>query len=89
MRRPASIRGRGAWCREEPFKIAKAERRRRIEKLPIQGGLAVLSNIVMAWNTHRLQFAVDQALGAYPDEVLQSSRASRRSATSTSTCVAS
>ena len=30
----------------------------------------MLANIVMAWNTHRLQFAVDQTPGAYPDEVL-------------------
>ena len=38
----------------------------------ISGALALLANIVMAWNTRRFQLAVDEALGAYPDEVLKS-----------------
>ena len=37
----------------------------------ISGALSLLTNIVMAWNTHRLQLAVDEAPGAYPDEALQ------------------
>ncbi|MGB6564150.1 MAG: Tn3 family transposase, partial [Candidatus Binataceae bacterium] len=37
----------------------------------ISGALALLANIVMAWNTHRLQLAVDQTPGAYPDEVVK------------------
>jgi len=30
----------------------------------------LLANIVMAWNTHRLQIAIDRVPGEYPDEVL-------------------
>jgi hypothetical protein len=37
----------------------------------ISGALALLANIVMAWNTHHLQLAVDQAPGAYSDEILK------------------
>ena len=37
----------------------------------ISGALTLLANIVMAWNTHRLQLAVDQVPGEYPDEVLK------------------
>jgi hypothetical protein len=33
--------------------------------------LALLANIIMAWNTHRLQLAVDQPPAAYPEEVLK------------------
>ena len=36
----------------------------------ISGALSLLANIVMAWNTHRLQLAVDRLQGAHPDEVL-------------------
>jgi len=31
---------------------------------------ALLANIVMAWNTHQLQIAIDRAPADYPDEVL-------------------
>jgi TnpA family transposase len=53
--------------------VITAKHGRTMEELgAISGALALLANIVMAWNTHRLQLAVDQAPGAYPDEVLQS-----------------
>ena len=32
--------------------------------------LSLLANIVMAWNTHQLQIAIDRAPANYPDEVL-------------------
>jgi TnpA family transposase len=51
----------------------------------ISGALTLLANIIMAWNTHRLQAMIDQASNGYPEEVLG------RIApigTSTSTCVA-
>jgi hypothetical protein len=44
---------------------------RTMEELgTISGALSLLANIVMAWNTHRLQLAIDRMPGAYPDEVL-------------------
>jgi hypothetical protein len=50
-----------------------AKHGRTMEELgAISEALALLANIVMAWNTHRLQLAVDEAPGAYPDEVLKS-----------------
>ena len=49
-----------------------AKHGRSMEELgAISGALALLANIVMAWNTHRLQLIVDQTPGAYPDEVLK------------------
>jgi hypothetical protein len=49
-----------------------AKHGRTMEELgAISGALALLANIVMAWNTHHLQLAIDQAPGAYPDEVLK------------------
>jgi TnpA family transposase len=49
-----------------------AKHGRSMEELgAISGALALLANIVMAWNTHRLQLAVDQTPAAYPDEVLK------------------
>lgn len=46
---------------------------RTMEELgAISGALALLANIVMAWNTHRFQLAVDETPGGYPDEVLKS-----------------
>jgi TnpA family transposase len=49
-----------------------AKHGRSMEELgAISGALALLANIVMAWNTHRLQLAVDQTPDAYPDEVLK------------------
>jgi Transposase DDE domain group 1/Family of unknown function (DUF5681) len=51
--------------------VITAKHRRTTEELgAISGALPLLANIVMAWNTHRLQLAVDQASGEYPDEVL-------------------
>jgi Tn3 transposase DDE domain len=35
----------------------------------ISGALTLLANIVMSWNTHRLQIAIERA-AEYPDEVL-------------------
>ena len=49
-----------------------AKHGRTMEELgAISGALTLLANIVMAWNTHRLQLAVDQVPGEYPDEVLK------------------
>ena len=49
-----------------------AKHGRSMEKLgAISGALALLANIIMAWNTHRLQLAIDQAPRAYPDEILK------------------
>lgn len=46
---------------------------RTMEELSaISGALALLANIVMAWNTHRFQLAVDETPGGYPNEVLKS-----------------
>jgi len=36
----------------------------------ISGALSLLANIVMAWNTHRLQAMIDQAPSDYPDAVV-------------------
>ena len=36
----------------------------------ISGALTLLANIVMAWNTHRLQAAIDLAPGDHADDVL-------------------
>jgi hypothetical protein len=50
-----------------------AKHGRSMEELgAISGALSLVANIIMAWNTHRLQLAVDQTPSAYPDEVLQS-----------------
>ncbi len=50
-----------------------AKHGRTMEELgAISGALALLANIVMAWNTHRLQLAVDEAPGACADQVLKS-----------------
>lgn len=52
--------------------VITAKHGRTMEELSaISGTLALLANIVMAWNTHGLQLAVDQAPGSYPDEVVQ------------------
>jgi hypothetical protein len=51
--------------------IITAKHGRTMEELgAISGALSLLANIVMAWNTHRLQLAVDRMPGAHPDEVL-------------------
>jgi TnpA family transposase len=36
----------------------------------ISGALTLLANIVMAWNTHRMQAVIDRAPNDHPDEVL-------------------
>src|ERR1700752_5001579 len=36
----------------------------------ISGALTLLANIVMAWNTHRMQAAIDRDPNDYPDDVL-------------------
>jgi len=36
----------------------------------ISGVLTLLANVIMAWNTHRLQAMIDQAPNDHPDEVL-------------------
>ncbi len=36
----------------------------------ISGALTLLANIVMAWNTHRLQAVIDQVPNDHPDDVL-------------------
>ena len=52
--------------------VITAKHGRTIEELvAISGALTLLANIVMAWNTHRLQIAIDRAPGEYPDEVLK------------------
>jgi TnpA family transposase len=48
-----------------------AKHGRTMEELgAISGALTLLANIVMAWNTHPLQIAIDRAPTDYPDEVL-------------------
>jgi hypothetical protein len=36
----------------------------------ISGALTLLANIVMAWNTHRIQAVIDRAPSDHPDDVL-------------------
>jgi TnpA family transposase len=51
--------------------VITAKHARTMEELgTISGALTLLANIVMAWNTHRIQLAIDLMLSAYPDEVL-------------------
>jgi hypothetical protein len=48
-----------------------AKRGRTTEQLAaISGALTLLANIVMDWNTHRLQTVLEQPSADYPDEVL-------------------
>jgi Tn3 transposase DDE domain len=48
-----------------------AKHGRTMEELgAISGALTLLANVVMAWNTHRLQAAIDRAPNDHPDEVL-------------------
>jgi hypothetical protein len=52
--------------------LITAKRGRTTEQLgAISGALTLLANIVMAWNTHRLQSVLDRALAAYPDAALR------------------
>jgi TnpA family transposase len=51
--------------------LVTAKRGRTAEQLDaISGSLSLLANIVMAWNTHRLQGQVDRASADYPDAVV-------------------
>lgn len=51
--------------------LVTAKRGRTAEQLDaISGSLSLLANIVMAWNTHRLQDQVDRAAADYPDAVM-------------------
>jgi TnpA family transposase len=48
-----------------------AKHGRTMEELgTISGALSLLANIVMAWNTHRLQAMIDRAPSSYPDAVV-------------------
>ena len=48
-----------------------AKHGRTMEELgTISGALSLLANIVMAWNTRRLQAMIDQAPSNYPDAVV-------------------
>ncbi len=51
--------------------LITAKHGRTTEQLgAISGALTLLANIVMAWNTHRLQAMIDQAPNDHPDAVL-------------------
>ncbi|HET7879349.1 MAG TPA: Tn3 family transposase, partial [Acetobacteraceae bacterium] len=48
-----------------------AKHGRTMEQLgAISGALTLLANIVMAWNTHRIQAVIDRAPNDHPDDVL-------------------
>jgi TnpA family transposase len=52
-------------------RMITAKHGRTMEELStISGALTLLANIVMAWNTHRLQAMIDQAPSDYPDAVV-------------------
>ena len=51
-------------------RMITAKNGRTIEELgTISGALTLLANIVMAWNTRRIQAVIDAAPGDHPDEV--------------------
>jgi hypothetical protein len=56
-------------CRNRALAAERARKRKDLLGA-ISGALTLLANIVMAWNTHRLQIAIDRVPGEYPDEVL-------------------
>ena len=48
-----------------------AKRGRTIEQLAaISSALTLLANVIMAWNTHRMQVIVGHSLADYPDELI-------------------
>jgi len=48
-----------------------AKRGRTIEQLAaISGALTLLANVIMAWNTHKMQAIVGHSLADYPDELI-------------------
>ena len=51
-------------------RMITAKHGRTMEELgTISGALSLLANIVMAWNTHRIQAMIDASPGDHPDEV--------------------
>src|SRR3954451_18021938 len=59
-------------------RMITAKHGRTMEELgTISGALTLLANIVMAWNTHRIQAMIDASPGDHPDEVMR--RCQRRS----------
>ncbi|HTT81224.1 MAG TPA: Tn3 family transposase [Stellaceae bacterium] len=53
-------------------RMITAKHGRTMEQLgTISGALTLLANIVMAWNTHRIQAMIDASLGDHPDEVMR------------------
>ena len=51
-------------------RMITAKHGRTMEELgTISGALTLLANIVMAWNTHRIQAMIDATPGDHPDEV--------------------
>jgi hypothetical protein len=51
--------------------VITAKHGRKTEQLgAISGALTLLANIVMAWNTRRIQAAIDRAPNPHPDDVL-------------------
>jgi TnpA family transposase len=51
-------------------RMITAKHGRTMEELgTISGALSLLANIVMAWNTHRIQTMIDASPGDHPDEV--------------------
>lgn len=51
-------------------RVASYQAKSEDEMQAVADALSLLANIVMAWNTHRLQIAIDRVPGEYPDEVL-------------------
>ena len=53
-------------------RMITAKHGRTMEELgTISGALSLLANIVMAWNTHRIQAMIDASPGDHPDEVMR------------------
>jgi hypothetical protein len=53
-------------------RMITAKHGRTMEELgAISGALTLLANIVMAWNTHRIQAMIDASPGDHPDEVMR------------------
>ena len=53
-------------------RMITAKHGRTMEDLgTISGALTLLGNIVMAWNTHRIQAMIDAAPSEHPDELMR------------------
>src|ERR1051325_2807777 len=62
----------GIGGRLRPEYAITAKHGRTMEELgTISGALSLLANIVMAWNTHRIQAMIDASPGDHPDEVMR------------------